>query len=88
MTAKTPHTPITVTSKATNLRNGRTEIWEAISTDGEWGYKREEGPGTPWVVIHRQTDRWTFYPSLPKARRATADGSALSYLDAEEARPC
>lgn len=82
---KTRLTPIRIVEQATNLRTGRAEIWEAVSEDGVWAYKREEGPGTPWVVIHVPTDRWTFYSSLLKARRATADGSALSYLDAEEA---
>ena len=73
-------TPVTVT-RHRNLRNGRQEIWEAVSTDGVWAYRRTEEAGTPWEVQHVPTGRWLLYGSLPKARRATADGSALAELD-------
>lgn len=76
-------TPVTITHRAPNLRSGRTEIWEAVSTDGVWGYRREEDSSTSWTVIHIPTDRWCSYTSLPKARAATASGAALSYLQDE-----
>lgn len=75
---------VTVTERTLNARTRSMEIWEAVSADGVWLYLRTEEAGTPWTVTHVPTGRWTLYGSLPKARRATADGSALAWLDREE----
>ena len=81
-----PMAPITDVVKFQSLRTGRMEIWEARS--GPWLFVREESPGTPWIVFH---DDFTWEPehqrrpvtlmgSLPKCRRAVADGSLDRYL--------
>lgn len=64
------------TVRLRNLRPGRPEIWSATSAAGTWTYTREESEGTPWVVLHTPTGRWTLYQSLPTARKATANGLA------------
>lgn len=73
-----PMTPVIITSRHPALSTGRTEIWSAVSADGAWIYNRIEETGTPWAVEHLPTSTdCGLFPSLPKARRATADGSAL-----------
>ena len=72
-------TPVTVTGRHPAFRSGRSEIWSAVSTDGDYTYNRIEDTGTPWAVEHVPTGTdCGLFSSLPKARRATADGSALA----------
>lgn len=75
------------TQRFRNRRTGRMEVWSAVSTDGVWTYVRLESPGTPWQVHHVPTDRSYLDRSLPRARRATDDGTALRYLDQFAAVP-
>lgn len=79
-----PRTPITDVRKARG-RSGRAEIISAASEDGTWTYDREDDTRTLWVVTHVPTGRWLYMSSLPKARAATANGSALRQLDAQDA---
>lgn len=84
MTARRDLTPVTVTEQYPSLRTGKVEVWAAVSKDGIWKYDRLEDTGTPWIVTHVPTGRQAWYPSLPKARKATADGTALAYLDSRQ----
>lgn len=53
-----------------SLRTGQREIWEAVSKDGKWSFRRLEERGTPWVVYHSDFPGWSMMAaSLPKARR-------------------
>lgn len=61
--------------------------WEYESKDGVWHYEREESPGTPWVVTYLPTREWTYYASLPKARRGTESGIALATIEARRTQP-
>lgn len=81
---KVERTPITIKGQWTNLRTGRKETCYAVSTDGVWGYEREDGPGTPWVITHLPTGEWMYAPSLPKARAYTASGAAHRMLSLED----
>lgn len=74
-------TAIEITAKFRSIRTGRMETWAVRSTDGVWTYERDEDTGTLWAVTHVPTGRWTYYPSLPKARKDTADGSLKRYFD-------
>lgn len=75
-------TPVTVTSRYPSFRSGRVENWSAISADGTWKYERQEISGTPWQVEHVPTETiGNWYGSLPAARAATADGSALADIE-------
>ena len=78
-TTRTRLTPVTITERHPSFRSGRMEAWAAVSRDGDWAYSRVEDDGTPWSVeyVPAGTDCGLF-ASLPKARRATADGSALA----------
>jgi hypothetical protein len=80
-----PMTPVTVTVRFPTLR-GRPENRAAVSNDGVWAYERTEDIGTPWLVTHQPTGTVLpcWYASLPKARRATADGSALAQIPTPE----
>ena len=79
-------TPVTVTERWPSFRKpDRLEIWQAKSRDGQWTYTRLDEPGTPWCVEHSSCDRIVMLASsLPRARRATADGSALRMLAARQ----
>ena len=82
MTATRTLTPADVTKRFPSFRSGRLEAWAAESRDGIWRYARLEISGTPWVAIHLPTEtegRW--YGTLTDARAATADGSALAYIE-------
>jgi len=87
MTAPAGHapalTPVRITGRYPTGRSRRAQAWAAVSADGEWAYRRTEEPGTPWEVRHQPTGTWCgFFPSLPAARRATADGTALTLAPA------
>jgi hypothetical protein len=75
-------TPVTVTKRFPSFRSGRVEDWQAVSCDDVWRYDRLEVAGTPWMAVHlpsgTEGDR---YASLPAARAATADGSALAFVE-------
>lgn len=76
-----PMTPVVITERHPAFRTGRTEIWAAVSKDGDWIYNRIEEGGTPWAVEHVPTSTdCGLFSSLPKARRATADRSALPVI--------
>lgn len=81
-----PTTPVRITRRHPSIRTGRLEAWEAVSVDGDYTYVRIEDTGTPWAVEHvpTRTD-CGLWPSLPKARRATAGGSALAAARADTA---
>lgn len=75
-------TPVTVTRRYPSFPSGRVENWEAVSDDGLWAYLRQEISGTPWSVQHVPSGIETdWYGSLPAAREATADGSALASVE-------
>ena len=75
-------TPVAITARFPSFRSGRMENWAAESRDGVWKYERIEDTGTPWAVIHVPTGtEGDWYGSLPKARAATADGSALACVE-------
>ena len=79
-------TPATVTRRYPSFRSGRVENWEARSDDGTWAYERLEISGTPWQVTHLPTGTvGDWYTSLPNARAATADGTALAYVERVQA---
>lgn len=56
-------------------RSGRSEIWEATSTDGRWRYVRLELAGTPWEVTDLSDDTVApdWFGTLAKARAWTAE---------------
>lgn len=75
-------TPADVTRRFPSFRSGRPEAWEARSSDGTWLYSRLEISGTPWEVRHLPTGTaCDWYGTLSAARAATADGSALAYVE-------
>lgn len=51
--------PITRTTFHERLTRGgaasRRECWRAVTDDGAWEFERQDEPGTPWAVIHRET---------------------------------
>ena len=75
-------TPVTITARFPSFRSGRLENWSAVSEDGTWKYERLEISGTPWQVEYVPSGtigHW--YGSLDKARAATANGSALAWVN-------
>jgi len=79
-------TPANVTARFPSFRSGRLENWAAASRDGVWKYERLEISGTPWAVIHVPTGtEGNWYGTLAAARAATADGSALEYVERVQA---
>ncbi len=75
-------TPADVTARFPSFRGGRLENWAAASRDGVWKYERIEDTGTPWAVIHVPTGtEGNWYGTYTAARAATADGSALAYVE-------
>lgn len=54
----------------------RLEAYEARSACGRWHYRRDVD--ARWVVTHIPTGRQVDFPSLVKARRATAYGDAVA----------
>ena len=75
-------TPVDITERYRSFRSGRLENWSARSLDGIWAYRRLEMSGTPWSVEHLPTGtEGNWYGSLPAARAATADGSALADIE-------
>jgi hypothetical protein len=75
-------TPADVTARFPAFRSGRVEAWAAASRDGVWKYERIEDTGTLWTVIHVPTGiEGDYYGTLTAAREATADGSALAYIE-------
>ncbi len=85
MAARKPRrtlTPVDVTHRYRSFRTGRLENWGAMSADGVWHYRRLEMTGTPWSVEHMPTGiEGNWYGSLPAARAATADGTALAAVE-------
>lgn len=84
-----PHrnlTPADVTRSFPAFRSGRVEAWEAKSRDGVWEYRRLEISGTQWEVLHLPSGTaGDWYGTLTAARKATADGSALLYVERVQA---
>lgn len=77
-----PLTPADVTQRMPAFRSGRVEAWQAASRDGIWRYDRLEIAGTPWMVVHLPSStEGSWYGTLTAARAATADGSALEYIE-------
>lgn len=75
-------TPVDVTQRFPSFRTGGPENWKAVSRDGAWVYRRLEISGTPWEVEHASSGTEAgWYGSLPDARAATADGSALAHAE-------
>ena len=75
-------TPVTVTRRCRTFRSGRLENWEAVSDDGIWAYHRLEISGTPWAAEHIPSGiEADWYSTLPDARAATADGTALAAVE-------
>jgi hypothetical protein len=75
-------TPVNVTARFPSFRAGRLENWAAESRDGVWKYERMEDTGTLWAVLHVPTGtEGNWYGTLTAAREATADGSALAYVE-------
>jgi hypothetical protein len=74
-------TPVDITARFPSFNGGRLETWSAVSRDGMFKYERIEDTGTPWIWIHVPTGTdGPYYGTLPAARAATADGSALAYV--------
>ena len=73
-------TPVTITARYPTHSAGRTQA--AVSDDGLWKYDRIEITGTPWDTVYVPTGESAWFSSLPKARAATADGSALAQIEA------
>jgi hypothetical protein len=79
-------TPITVTRRHPSFRGGRVEDWQAVSCDGIWRYDRLEIAGTPWMAVYLPTaTEGDWYGTLAAARAATADGSALLFVESIQA---
>ena len=75
-------TPVDITARFPSFRTGRLETWSAKSRDGLWTYERLEITGTPWAVIHVPTGiEGDWHGTLTAAREATANGSALAYIE-------
>ena len=75
-------TPADVTRSYPAFRSGKPQAWQAASRDGIWRYDRLEIAGTPWVAVHLPTGtEGDWYGTLTVARAATADGSALAYVE-------
>ena len=75
-------TPADVTARFPSFRTGRLEAWSAKSRDGVWAYERIEDTGTLWDAIHLPTGlSGGLYGTLSAARAATADGTALAYVE-------
>jgi hypothetical protein len=75
-------TPVTVTRRFPSFRSGRVEDWQAVSTDGVWRYDRLEIATTPWMAVHLPSStEGDWYGTLTAARAATADGSALEFVE-------
>ena len=75
-------TPADVTKELPAFRSGRLEAWQAASRDGIWRYDRLEIAGTPWVAVHLPSGtEGNWYGTLTAARAATADGSALAFVE-------
>jgi hypothetical protein len=75
-------TPVTVTERYPSFRSGRVENWAAVSADGVWKYARLEVSGTPWSVLHVPSGtEGNWHGTLTAAREATANGSALAYVE-------
>lgn len=85
--------PITKTAFARRItRGGRgltehRECWAAETTDGVWKFDREDSPGTPWLVYHRQSAADGSLPvpvtlcgTLRACRVAVAEGWAADEL--------
>jgi hypothetical protein len=77
-------TPVTITERYPSFRTRKLETWAAKSDDGLWFYKREESPGTPWIVEHVPTGDWFLAGTLSEGRAATADGRALRIIEAQK----
>ena len=81
-TATRTMTPVNITQRYPNWRGTRLENWAAESVDGEWKYERIEDTGTPWDVVHVPSGLSAgWWSSLPKARAATADGTAMAAVE-------
>jgi hypothetical protein len=75
-------TPVDITASSPAFRSGRTEARAAKSLDGVWAYLRIEIGGTPWEVQHLPSGTaGDWYGTLDDARAATADGSALEFVE-------
>jgi hypothetical protein len=75
-------TPADVTQRMPPFGGGRPQAWQARSRDGIWRYDRLEISGTPWLVVHLPTStEGSWHGTLSAARQATADGSALEYVE-------
>lgn len=75
-------TPVDVTAQRPAFRSGRIEAWAARSLDGVWAYERLEVSGTPWEVRHLPSGTaGDWYGTLTAACQATADGSALAFVE-------
>jgi hypothetical protein len=91
MTAtKAPLAPIVKTVMAKRItRDGLTksrECWGAQTTDGVWDFEREDSPGTPWVVIHRETKEMVHLcGTLRGCRWFVAAGHAQAELERRQA---
>jgi hypothetical protein len=77
--------PLAEVSKTRFLptRGGSVQCWSAVTTDGLWGFDREDMPGTPWSVTHLPTgtvvDRYV--GTLDDCRAYVASGEALADLE-------
>ena len=79
-------TPVDITARYPSFRSGQLQSWSAKSRDGVWDYERMEDVGTLWDVTHLPTGLPAgFYGTLGAAREATANGSALAYVETIQA---
>lgn len=79
-------TPVTVTRRHPSIRSGRVEDWQAVSCDGLWRYDRLEVTSTPWMAVYLPSaTEGDWYSTLTAARAATADGSALLFVEGIQA---
>lgn len=75
-------TPVDITARFPSFRSGRLENWSAKSRDGVWTFERLEISGTPWSVKHVPSGiEGNWHGTLTAAREATANGSALEYVE-------
>lgn len=65
MTVRAARRPALPLVPVTVVRAG----WAYVTADGRWRIARDEGPGTPWLVIHAQSARWVGQASNLRAAR-------------------
>ena len=71
-----------VKTRVLPTRGAGLQCWGARTTDGLWGFDREDMPGTPWSVTHLPTGTVTdrYVGTLDDCRAYVASGGAQADL--------